>query len=109
MGSPEIERPSSGERGADLGHGDADEPSEEGDDDPTPDEARGPPVEQARSVKRRDSREQRHRRERNGQGLEQSHFSSELLLVAELVEALLTRVHLNHGDGDTNKIGAFKS
>lgn len=60
------------ERGANLGHGDADEPSEEGDDDPPPHQRRRPRVHQARTVQRRDPREQRHRRERDRQGLKQS-------------------------------------
>lgn len=59
------------EGGADLGHGDADEPGEEGDDDPSPDEGRRPRVLQAAPVQRRDPREERHRREGDGQRLEQ--------------------------------------
>ena len=59
------------EGGADLGHGDADEPGEEGDDDPAPDEGGRPRVLQAGPVQRRDPREERHRREGDGQRLEQ--------------------------------------
>lgn len=61
-----------GEGRADLGHGEADEPGEEGDDDPAPDEAGRPRVPQAAPVQRRDPGEQRHRREGDGQRLEQS-------------------------------------
>ena len=59
------------EGGADLGHGDADEPGEEGDDDPAPDEGGRARVLQAGPVQRRDPREERHRREGDGQRLEQ--------------------------------------
>lgn len=59
------------EGGADLGHGDADEAGEEGDDDPAPDERRRPRVLQAAPVQRRDPREERHRGEGDGQRLEQ--------------------------------------
>lgn len=71
VSSPKIERASGREGGADLCHGDADEPGEEGDYDPAPDEGRRPRVLQAGPVQRRDPREERHRREGDGQRLEQ--------------------------------------
>jgi len=77
---------------ADLGHGNGNEGREKRDHDPSPNKRCWPTILKTRPIERRYPCEQCHRRERNRQSLEQCHFSSELLLVSELVEAPLRRV-----------------